>query len=165
MLSVNLSSTFDVTRLAIPHLKRFDSGVIIVMSFLAGRFGYPNRIPYSPSSSDSVLVKPTRPHFEVQYGIRANAILPGAVEGPRIRRVFESRARATGKSAEEVAREALADQVGARLELPDPARLQGVCDGRSDRGIDATRPLDQADSRAFDLVCAYADEARARDSS
>lgn len=53
-----------------------------------------------------------------EHGIRANAILPGAVEEPRIRSVFEGRARATGKSAEEVVGEALENQSINRLVYP-----------------------------------------------
>ena len=47
VLAVNLSGTFDVTRHAIPLLKRSPAGSIIVMSSLAGRFGYPHRVAYA----------------------------------------------------------------------------------------------------------------------
>ena len=51
VLAVNLTGTFDVTRLAIPHLKRSDAGVIIIMSSVGGRFGYPNRSPYATTKA------------------------------------------------------------------------------------------------------------------
>ena len=47
VLRVNLTGTFTVTQLAIPHLKQSEAGCILVMSSLAGRFGYPNRSPYA----------------------------------------------------------------------------------------------------------------------
>jgi NAD(P)-dependent dehydrogenase (short-subunit alcohol dehydrogenase family) len=47
VLRVNLTGTFNVTRLSIPHLKQSGSGVIIIMSSLAGRVGYPDRSPYA----------------------------------------------------------------------------------------------------------------------
>lgn len=47
VLRVNLTGTFRVTQFAIPHLKKSSAGSIVVMSSLAGRFGYPNRSPYS----------------------------------------------------------------------------------------------------------------------
>ncbi len=124
VLSVNLSGSFNVTRLAIPYLKRSDSGVIIVMSSLAGRFGYPNRSPYSTSKWGLVGFTKTLSLELGEHGIRANAILPGAVEGPRIRSVFEGRARATGKSAEEVAGEALANQ--SIKQLVDPREIAAL---------------------------------------
>jgi NAD(P)-dependent dehydrogenase (short-subunit alcohol dehydrogenase family) len=47
VVQVNLIGTFNVTRLAIPHLKKSSAGVIIIMSSGAGRFGYANRSAYS----------------------------------------------------------------------------------------------------------------------
>jgi NAD(P)-dependent dehydrogenase (short-subunit alcohol dehydrogenase family) len=47
VVQINLNGTFNVTRLAIPHLKKSPAGVIIIMSSVAGRFGYPNRSAYS----------------------------------------------------------------------------------------------------------------------
>jgi hypothetical protein len=49
VMNVNLNGTFNVTRLAIPHLKQSAAGNIIIMSSLGGRFGYPNRSPYCTS--------------------------------------------------------------------------------------------------------------------
>ena len=46
VMQVDLTGTFNVTRMAIPYLKKSSAGVIINMSSVAGRFGYPNRSPY-----------------------------------------------------------------------------------------------------------------------
>ncbi len=46
VMRVDLTGTFNVTRVAIPHLKNSEAGVIINMSSVAGRFGYRNRSPY-----------------------------------------------------------------------------------------------------------------------
>jgi NAD(P)-dependent dehydrogenase (short-subunit alcohol dehydrogenase family) len=46
VMQVDLTGTFNVTRLAIPHLKKSQAGVIINMSSVAGRFGYAYRSPY-----------------------------------------------------------------------------------------------------------------------
>ena len=46
VMQVDLTGTFNVTRLAIPHLKKSQAGVIINMSSVADRFGYANRSPY-----------------------------------------------------------------------------------------------------------------------
>src|SRR5580704_5598327 len=43
VVAVNLTAMFDVTRLAIPHLKLSKAGVIINMSSVAGRYGFANR--------------------------------------------------------------------------------------------------------------------------
>ena len=49
VLTVNLVGTFNVTRLAIPLLKKSSAGSITTMSSLGGRFGYPRHSwPESP---------------------------------------------------------------------------------------------------------------------
>lgn len=41
VMQVNLNGTFNVTRLAIPHLKKSQAGCIINMSSVAGRIWLP----------------------------------------------------------------------------------------------------------------------------
>jgi len=110
VLRVNLIGTFNVTRLSIPHLKQSGSGVIIIMSSLAGRVGYPDRSPYATTKWGLIGLTKTLSIELGEAGIRVNAILPGAVEGPRLQHVFEGRASASGKSIAEVTEEALANQ-------------------------------------------------------
>ena len=47
VVAVNITAMFDVTRLAIPHLKAAKGGSIINLSSVAGRYGFPNRSPYA----------------------------------------------------------------------------------------------------------------------
>ncbi len=98
VVQVNLTGTFNVTRLAIPYLKQSGSGVIITMSSVAGRFGYPNRSPYCTTKWGLVGFTKTLSMELGGFGIRANAILPGAVEGPRLEKVFDE--RQTGRRGE-----------------------------------------------------------------
>src|SRR5262245_4781840 len=49
VMRVNLGATFNVTRLAIPHLKQSPAASIINMSSAAGRLGYPQRSAYATS--------------------------------------------------------------------------------------------------------------------
>ena len=59
-----------------------------------------------------------------QWGIRANAIAPGAVEGDRIVRVFQGRAQISGKSLTEVKDDAMAEQsIKAMIDPKDIAQL------------------------------------------
>jgi NAD(P)-dependent dehydrogenase (short-subunit alcohol dehydrogenase family) len=110
VVQINLNGTFNVTRLAIPHLKKSPAGVIINMSSVAGRFGYANRSAYSATKWGIVGFTKTLSIELGEYGIRANAILPGAVDGERIQKVFEGRAKASGESIEEIKKEAMAAQ-------------------------------------------------------
>src|SRR3954452_23139533 len=118
VMQVDLTGTFNVTRLAIPHLKKSQAGVIINMSSVAGRFGYANRSPYCTAKWGLIGFTKTLSIELGEYGIRANAILPGAVDGPRIQRVFEGRAKQSGQSLDEIKREALEVQSIKRLVDP-----------------------------------------------
>jgi len=118
VMQVDLTGTFNVTRLAIPHLKKSNAGVIITMSSVAGRFGYANRSPYCTAKWGLIGFTKTLSIELGAYGIRANAILPGAVGGARIEKVFEGRAQATHKPLNEVRKEAMAAQSIKRLVDP-----------------------------------------------
>jgi len=110
VVSVNLTGTFDVTRNAIPHLIGSDCGVVINMSSAAGRFGYPNRSPYSATKWALIGFTKTLSIELGKHGIRVNAIAPGAVAGDRAERVFQGRAQASGRSIEEEKRLGLEGQ-------------------------------------------------------
>jgi NAD(P)-dependent dehydrogenase (short-subunit alcohol dehydrogenase family) len=110
VVKINLNGTFNVTRLAIPHLKKSQAGVIINMSSVAGRFGYANRSAYSATKWGIVGFTKTLSIELGEFGIRANAVLPGSVEGDRLQKVFENRAKANGESIEEIKKEAMAVQ-------------------------------------------------------
>jgi len=119
VLKVNLTGTFNVTKNAIPHLIRSGKGVIIIMSSAAGRFGYPNRSPYATAKWGLIGFMKTLSMELGEHNIRANAILPGAVEGERIERVFAGRAQATSKSVDEIKAIAMENQSLKYLVDPD----------------------------------------------
>jgi NAD(P)-dependent dehydrogenase (short-subunit alcohol dehydrogenase family) len=121
VLRVNLTGAFDVARVAIPHLIAAGSGVILNMASAAGRFGYPNRSPYSASKWALIGLTKTLAMELGDYNIRVNAIAPGAVAGERAERVFQGRALASGRSIEEEKRLGLANQ--SLKQLVDPADI------------------------------------------
>jgi len=110
VVAVNLTAMFDVTRLAIPHLKLSKAGVIINMSSIAGRYGFANRSPYAATKWGVIGFTKTLALELGEWGIRANAIAPGAVAGDRIERVFAGRAQISGKSMAQVRADAMAEQ-------------------------------------------------------
>jgi NAD(P)-dependent dehydrogenase (short-subunit alcohol dehydrogenase family) len=144
VLRVNLTGTFNVTRLSIPYLKQAGSGVIIIMSSLGGRVGYPDRSPYATTKWGLIGLTKTLSIELGEAGIRVNAILPGAVDGPRLQHVFEGRASASGKSIAEVTKEALANQSIKRFVDPgDIAALALFLASDSGRSISGqTIPID-----------------------
>ncbi len=101
VMDVNLNGTFMVTQQAIPLLKRSDQGSIIIMSSVAGRYGYGNRSAYATSKWGLVGFAKTLALELGPHNITCNSIHPGAVEGERIARVFEGRAALSGRSVQE----------------------------------------------------------------
>jgi len=110
VVAVNLTAMFDVTRLCIPHLKQSKAGCIVNMTSIAGRYGFANRSPYAATKWGVIGFTKTLAIELGEWGIRANAIAPGAVAGERIVRVFQGRAQISGKSMEEVKAAAMAEQ-------------------------------------------------------
>jgi NAD(P)-dependent dehydrogenase (short-subunit alcohol dehydrogenase family) len=124
VMAVNLTSMFDVSRLAIPFLKQSKAGCIINMASIAGRYGFANRSPYAATKWGVIGLTKTLAMELGEWGIRANAIAPGAVEGDRIERVFAGRAQLGGKSMEEVRADAMAAQsIKAMIDPKDIAAL------------------------------------------
>jgi NAD(P)-dependent dehydrogenase (short-subunit alcohol dehydrogenase family) len=73
VVQVNLIGTFNVTRLAIPYLKKSPAGVIIIISSGAGRFGYANRSAYCATKWALIGFTKTLSIELGEFGIRANA--------------------------------------------------------------------------------------------
>ena len=124
VMAVNLTATFDVTRRAIPALKASPAGSIIVMSSLAGRFGYPNRVAYSTTKWGLVGFTKTLALELGPYGITANSIHPGGVEGERVRNVLRGRSDISGRTVEEETERALDNQSIRRF--ADPADIAAL---------------------------------------
>lgn len=110
VVGINLTGTFMVTQRAIPLLRQSQAGSIIVMSSLAGRFGYPNRVAYSTTKWGLVGFTKTLAMELGPFGITANTIHPGAVDGPRIQSVFEGRAKVSGRTVQQETELAMANQ-------------------------------------------------------
>ena len=101
-LAVNITGQFNCARLAVGYLSESGNASIVNVSSAAGRFGFPLRSPYSASKWAVIGFTKTLAMELGPLGIRVNAILPGVVAGDRIRRVIENKARARGRSYEEV---------------------------------------------------------------
>lgn len=102
-IDVNLKSQFHFLNRFVPLLKASKRNPsIIAMSSVAGRLGYGYRTPYAATKWAIVgLVKSLAVELG-PLGIRANAILPGVVQGERMNRVIADRAAATGVSFDDM---------------------------------------------------------------
>jgi NAD(P)-dependent dehydrogenase (short-subunit alcohol dehydrogenase family) len=112
-LAVNLDGAFHCLRHAIPMIKAAGAGSIVNISSTAGLFGYPLRAPYVASKWALVGLTKTLAMELGPHGIRANAVCPGSIEGPRMDRVIAAEAKARGVSEASV-REAYTHQTSLR---------------------------------------------------
>jgi NAD(P)-dependent dehydrogenase (short-subunit alcohol dehydrogenase family) len=103
-VAVNLEGAFLSVANAVPMMKRQRSGVVLFTSSTAGLFGFPYRAPYAASKWALHGLMKTVAMEAGPYGIRANAIAPGCVEGPRIDAVIEREAAAKGTACDNVQR-------------------------------------------------------------
>src|SRR6476661_5903407 len=107
-LAIDITGQFNCARLAVPHLRKSRNASIVNLSSAAGRLGFPLRTPYAAAKWAVVGFTKSLAAELGPEGIRVNAIQPGIVEGARIRRVFENKARARGISYADMEKEALA---------------------------------------------------------
>lgn len=101
-VSVNLEGAFLAAKYAAPLMKTAGAGVITVTSSTAGIYGYPNRSPYAAAKWGMIGLMKTLAMELGPFGIRANVICPGAVEGPRMEGVLEREAAAKGMTRDQV---------------------------------------------------------------
>jgi len=125
VLDVNLTGTFAVTQAAVPALRRSSQGRIIVLSSLAGRTGYPNRLSYAVTKWGLVGLVKTLSIELGGDGVTVNAIQPGAVDGERVRSVVRGRAEASGRSFDEEWADAMANR-SIRRPTP-PQDIAALC--------------------------------------
>ncbi len=96
VIAINLTGQFNCARLAIPLLKQSKNPSIINVSSIAGRLGMARRSPYCASKWGVIGFTKSLSLELGKDGIRVNSVLPGLVEGDRLRRVIEANARAKG---------------------------------------------------------------------
>jgi len=101
-VSVNLEGAFLATKYAAPLMKAAGRGAIVFTSSTAGIYGYPNRAPYAAAKWAIIGLMKTVAMELGPFGIRANAICPGAVEGPRMEGVLVREAAAKGMTRDQV---------------------------------------------------------------
>jgi meso-butanediol dehydrogenase/(S,S)-butanediol dehydrogenase/diacetyl reductase len=101
-LDVNLLGTINVTKAALPHLRRAAGASIVILSScyaLTGRAGWGQ---YDASKAALIALTRTLAHEEAPHGIRVNAVCPGGTLTPftlnraKARGLTEEQVRATG---------------------------------------------------------------------
>lgn len=136
-IDVNVKSHFYILNRCIPLLKASKNNASILgLSSVAGRLGYGYRSPYAATKWAVVgLIKSLATELG-PAGIRANAILPGAVKGARMDQVIADRAITLGVSSEDMLQTYLS-QISLRrmVEAEDVANLALFLSSKMARNI------------------------------
>jgi NAD(P)-dependent dehydrogenase (short-subunit alcohol dehydrogenase family) len=101
-LAVNLDGAMLAAKHGARLMKPAGKGAMIFTSSTAGLYGVPYRAPYVAAKWAVIGLMKTVAMELGPHGIRANAICPGSVNGPRIDRVIEAEAAAKGMTPEAV---------------------------------------------------------------
>ena len=101
-LGVNLDGAMLTARGAARLMKPAGKGVITFISSTSGLYGTPFRAPYVAAKWGVIGLMKTVAMELGPHGIRAIAICPGSVNGPRIDRVIEAEAEAKGMTPDAV---------------------------------------------------------------
>jgi NAD(P)-dependent dehydrogenase (short-subunit alcohol dehydrogenase family) len=124
-LAVGLDSHFLLARLVVPPMKEQRSGAIVSISSTAGLYGYGMRTPYAAAKWAVIGFTKSLAVELGPFGIRANVVAPGSVEGARMGRVIEAEAAQRGVSADAVRREYVDGQSIPRF--VKPSEIADVC--------------------------------------
>ena len=117
-IAVNLNGMFYCLRRAVPLLKAAGGGLIVQMSSVAGRLGFPFRSPYSASKFAIVGLTETLAMELGPDNIRVNAIQPGIVDGERHWRNARRKAELLGITLEEQERRVMSKVSLRRMVSP-----------------------------------------------
>jgi len=111
VFAVNARGTFLCCKHAIPVMKARGGGAIVNVASVAGLVGLRNRAAYCASKGAVIALTRALAVDHVGDGIRVNAVCPGTIDSPWVRRLVEG----AGESLDELR----ARQLLGRLGTPD----------------------------------------------
>jgi 2-keto-3-deoxy-L-fuconate dehydrogenase len=89
VFAVNARGTFLCCKHAIPGMAAADGGAIVNMASVAALVGLPNRAAYSASKGAVIALTRALAIDHVADGVRVNAVCPGTVDSPWVRRLVD----------------------------------------------------------------------------
>lgn len=113
-LAVNVRGVLLCIKHAAPRLRARGGGSIVNMSSRLGLRGYPMRAAYVATKFAVIGITQSVAAELGPYGIRVNALCPGAVTGELMDAVVARRAAAEGRPAEQIVRESYTDVAALR---------------------------------------------------
>jgi 2-keto-3-deoxy-L-fuconate dehydrogenase len=89
VFAVNARGTFLCCKHAIPGMIERGGGAIVNIASVAGLVGLPNRAAYCASKGAVIALTRAMAIDHVRHGVRVNAVCPGTVDSPWVRRLVD----------------------------------------------------------------------------
>ena len=89
VFAVNARGTFLCCKHAIPGMVERGGGAIVNIASIAGMVGLPNRAAYCASKGAVIALTRALAIDHVRQGVRVNAVCPGTVDSPWVRRLVD----------------------------------------------------------------------------
>ncbi|WP_435361896.1 SDR family NAD(P)-dependent oxidoreductase [Haloarchaeobius sp. DFWS5] len=105
-MAVNLRGPFFMCRQLLSAMKEQSYGRIVNIASVTGKRPLTQRTPYATTKMGLIGFTRTLASEVGEHDINVNAVCPGSVDGPRIKQVFEEKAKASGRTYEDVRQEA-----------------------------------------------------------
>lgn len=125
VILTNLTSYFLFAQGVAAGMKKRSRGLIVNISSTCVKTGLPMRMPYVVAKSGVSAMAMTLARELGPFGVRVNSIMPGAIRGDRIERVFRDKAAELGVSVEDYERDAL-KYISLRT-MVDPDDIASMC--------------------------------------
>ena len=101
LMKINVYAVFQLTQLAVTHMKEHGSGKIINISSTAGKWESPNQAAYNTTKHAVVGMSKCVALETAPFGLQVNTICPGMVDTDMFQN-FEGHAKAAGISLDEL---------------------------------------------------------------
>jgi len=113
-VAINIRGVLTCIKHAVPLLKVRGGGAIVNMSSLMGLRGYPMRAAYTATKFAVIGITEAVAQEVGPFGIRVNALCPGAVNGALMQRVVAARAAAENRPEADIIRVNYTDKAALR---------------------------------------------------
>lgn len=126
IIAINLSSAFHIMKHSVPHMKKQGWGRIINIASAHGLVASPHKAAYVAAKHGILGLNKVVALETANHNITCNAVCPGWVETPLMRKQVEARAQEAGQSYEQE----FIDFVGEKQPMhktPKPSDIGALC--------------------------------------
>jgi 3-hydroxybutyrate dehydrogenase len=145
VIAINLSAAFHATKAALPAMRKTGWGRIINIASAHGLSASANKSAYVAAKHGIVGLTKVTALETAGSGITCNAICPGWVLTPLVKKQIEDRAAATGRSYEETKLEMVAEKTPSK-DFSTPEQIGGLaaflCSSAADQITGAPLSID-----------------------